>query len=128
MHALFERASGLTEAIIAAAIEVHCDKGPGLIESIYEWSAQRAGPARSGVRQSEICPDRIQRLHAGGATALRCVGGKLRACRGQGRGESPSDPQGTTLELHEAAERSCRTTYQLPRDERHRWYPPVDSI
>ncbi len=37
MHALFERASGLTEAIIAAAIEVHCDKGPRLIESIYEW-------------------------------------------------------------------------------------------
>ncbi len=37
VHALFERASGLTEAIIAAAIEVHCDKGPGLIESIYEW-------------------------------------------------------------------------------------------
>src|SRR5437762_14009240 len=37
MHALFERASGLTEAIIAAAIEVHRDKGPGLIESIYEW-------------------------------------------------------------------------------------------
>ena len=37
MHPLFERASGLTEAIIAAAIEVHRDKGPGLIESIYEW-------------------------------------------------------------------------------------------
>ncbi len=75
MHALFERASGLTEAIIAAAIEE-----------------------------------------------------KLRACRSQGRGESPSDPQGATLELHEAAERSCRTTDQLPRDESHRWYPPVDSI
>ena len=28
---------GLTETIIAAAIEVHRDKGPGLIESIYEW-------------------------------------------------------------------------------------------
>ena len=27
----------MTEAIIAAAIEVHCDKGPELIESIYEW-------------------------------------------------------------------------------------------
>jgi GxxExxY protein len=27
----------LTETIIAAAIEVHRDKGPGLIESIYEW-------------------------------------------------------------------------------------------
>ncbi len=37
MHPLFKRASGLTETIIAAAIEVHRDKGPGLIESIYEW-------------------------------------------------------------------------------------------
>lgn len=37
MHPLYEKASGLTEAIIAAAIEVHRDKGPGLIESIYEW-------------------------------------------------------------------------------------------
>jgi GxxExxY protein len=37
MHPLFQRASGLTETIIAAAIEVHRDKGPGLIESIYEW-------------------------------------------------------------------------------------------
>ena len=37
MHALFDKASGLTETIIAAAIEVHRDKGPGLIESIYEW-------------------------------------------------------------------------------------------
>lgn len=27
----------MTETIIAAAIEVHRDKGPGLIESIYEW-------------------------------------------------------------------------------------------
>lgn len=27
----------MTEHIIAAAIEVHRDKGPGLIESIYEW-------------------------------------------------------------------------------------------
>ncbi|HTQ38643.1 MAG TPA: GxxExxY protein, partial [Pirellulales bacterium] len=37
MHPLFENASKLTETIIAAAIEVHRDKGPGLIESIYEW-------------------------------------------------------------------------------------------
>jgi GxxExxY protein len=37
MHSLFEKASRLTESIIAAAIEVHRDKGPGLIESIYEW-------------------------------------------------------------------------------------------
>ena len=37
MHPLFPKASGLTENIIGAAIEVHRDKGPGLIESIYEW-------------------------------------------------------------------------------------------
>jgi GxxExxY protein len=41
MHRLFEKASGLTEAIIGAAIEVHRDKGPGLIESIYEWCLAR---------------------------------------------------------------------------------------
>jgi GxxExxY protein len=37
MHPLFVHASELIETIIAAAIEVHRDKGPGLIESIYEW-------------------------------------------------------------------------------------------
>lgn len=37
MHPLYVQASGLTEGIIGAAIEVHRDKGPGLIESIYEW-------------------------------------------------------------------------------------------
>ena len=37
MHPLFQKATGLTETVIAAAIEVHRDKGPGLIESIYEW-------------------------------------------------------------------------------------------
>jgi GxxExxY protein len=37
VHPLFQRASGLTESIIGAAVEVHRDKGPGLIESIYEW-------------------------------------------------------------------------------------------
>jgi len=37
MHPPYERACGLTETIIAAAIEVHRDKGPGLLESIYEW-------------------------------------------------------------------------------------------
>lgn len=36
MHPLFQKAAELTETIIAAAIEVDRDKGPGLIESIYE--------------------------------------------------------------------------------------------
>jgi GxxExxY protein len=41
MHPLFPAASKLTEGIIGAAIEVHRDKGPGLIESIYEWCMMR---------------------------------------------------------------------------------------
>jgi GxxExxY protein len=37
MHSQYERACGFTENVIAAAIEVHKDKGPGLLESVYEW-------------------------------------------------------------------------------------------
>ena len=37
MHPLFKKASELTETIIAGSIEVDRNKGPGLIESIYEW-------------------------------------------------------------------------------------------
>jgi len=41
VHPLFEKASGLTETIIAGSIEVHRDKGAGLIESNYEWCLQK---------------------------------------------------------------------------------------
>ncbi|MCR9293573.1 MAG: GxxExxY protein, partial [bacterium] len=37
MHPLFHQASAITSDVIGAAIEVHRDKGPGLLESIYEW-------------------------------------------------------------------------------------------
>lgn len=37
MHPLFTQAAGMTHEVIAAAIEVHTEKGPGLLESIYEW-------------------------------------------------------------------------------------------
>jgi GxxExxY protein len=37
VHPLYPKAAKLTEAIIAAAIEVHKTIGPGLLESIYEW-------------------------------------------------------------------------------------------
>jgi GxxExxY protein len=37
MHSLFTQASSLTHDVIGAAIEVHKDKRPGLLESIYEW-------------------------------------------------------------------------------------------
>jgi PD-(D/E)XK nuclease superfamily len=37
MHHLAKQAAALTKDVIGAAIEVHRDKGPGLLESIYEW-------------------------------------------------------------------------------------------
>ncbi len=37
MHPLFDQSSSITSDVIGAAIEVHRDKGPGLLESIYEW-------------------------------------------------------------------------------------------
>ncbi len=36
MHSLFSKADQLSGTVIGAAMEVHRNKGPGLIESIYE--------------------------------------------------------------------------------------------
>jgi hypothetical protein len=36
MHPLYAKADAISGDVIGAAIEVHRDKGPGLIESIYE--------------------------------------------------------------------------------------------
>ncbi len=36
VHPLFSKAAGMTHDVIGAAIEVHKDKGPSLLESIYE--------------------------------------------------------------------------------------------
>jgi GxxExxY protein len=47
MHPFYAKASCLTEKIIGAAIEVHRDKGPGLIESIYEWCLTKEFDLRS---------------------------------------------------------------------------------
>ncbi|MGN6555874.1 MAG: GxxExxY protein [Verrucomicrobiota bacterium] len=41
MHCLFEQADRLSREAIGAAIEVHRDKGSGLIESIYEKCLMR---------------------------------------------------------------------------------------
>ena len=41
MHPNFNKADKLTGEIIAGAIEVHRDKGPGLLESIYERCLMR---------------------------------------------------------------------------------------
>ena len=72
MHPLFEKASGLTETIIAAAIEVHRDKGPGIDRvHLRVVFAQGTGIARAGVCQPEIRADRIERLYAGRASPVR---------------------------------------------------------
>lgn len=41
MHPLFQKADKLSREVISGAIEVHRDKGPGLIESIYERCLMR---------------------------------------------------------------------------------------
>jgi PD-(D/E)XK nuclease superfamily len=41
MHPSFAQATQLTGRIIGAAIEAHRDKGPGLIESIYQWCLEK---------------------------------------------------------------------------------------
>ena len=47
MHALYQRADRLSGEVIGAAIEVHRQKGPGLIESIYERCLLRELELRS---------------------------------------------------------------------------------
>jgi GxxExxY protein len=64
MHPLFQKADGLTEHIIGAAIEVHKDKGPGLIESIYEWCLLRELELRKLCTESQ----RVVRINYKGFT------------------------------------------------------------
>lgn len=47
MHPLYEKADALSREVIGAAIEVHRQKGPGLIESIYERCMLRELELRS---------------------------------------------------------------------------------
>ena len=47
MHRLYDKADKLSREVIAAAIEVHRHKGPGLIESIYERCMLRELELRS---------------------------------------------------------------------------------
>jgi GxxExxY protein len=71
MRPLFERASGLTESIIGAAIEVHRDKGPGLIESIYEWCLMK----ELELRKLGCVSQRVVEIHYKGfrrEEPLRC--------------------------------------------------------
>lgn len=55
MHPLFEKAAGITHDVIGAAIEVHKDKGPGLLESIYEWCLGKELELRGYDVQTQKC-------------------------------------------------------------------------
>lgn len=53
MHPLFSKADELSRNLIGAAIEVHRDKGPGLIESIYEWCMLRELDLRNVATETQ---------------------------------------------------------------------------
>jgi len=53
MHALFSSADSITRDVIGASIEVHKDKGPGLLESIYEWCLTMELESRSYQIQNQ---------------------------------------------------------------------------
>ncbi len=53
MPPLFSQASGITHDVIGAAIEVHKDKGPRLLESIYEWCLAMELQLRGHVVQNQ---------------------------------------------------------------------------
>jgi len=53
MHPLFNRADELSREAIGAAVEVHREKGPGLIESIYEKCLMRELSLRNLVFVSQ---------------------------------------------------------------------------
>ena len=64
MHPLFNKASSLTETIIGGAIEVHRDKGPGLLETIYEWCLMR----EMEIRKLNCVSQKSIEIHYKGAT------------------------------------------------------------
>jgi GxxExxY protein len=58
VHPLWTTASKLTETIIGGAIEVHRDKGPGLVEPIYEWCLMK----ELGLRQLGVANQKVVRI------------------------------------------------------------------
>lgn len=117
MHPLYSKAAGLTETIIAAAIEVHRDKGPGLIESIYEWCLTK----ELELRGLSCVSQKIVLMEYKGFTReepLRfdvlieaCVLVEVKAVE-----KILPIHKGATLELHETSQCSCGITYQFPRN------------
>jgi GxxExxY protein len=64
LHPQFQKPASLTASIIAAAIEVHRDKGPGLLESIYEWCLLK----ELGLRRLRVTNQQAVTIHYKGFT------------------------------------------------------------
>lgn len=64
MHPHFAKAWELTNPVIGAAIEVHRDKGPGLVESIYEWCTTK----ELDLRNIHYTNQRVVQIHYKGFT------------------------------------------------------------
>lgn len=71
VHRLFDKGDRLTETIIAAAIAVHRAKGPGLMESVYEWCLKCELQHR-GLRLENQCTVRIEYRGQVREEPLRC--------------------------------------------------------
>jgi GxxExxY protein len=54
MHKDFERADELSFNVISAAMEVHTDKGPGLLEEIYERCLMRELELRGIMAENQL--------------------------------------------------------------------------
>ncbi len=64
MHPLYLQAAKLSGSMIGAAIEVHRGKGPGLVESIYEWCMMR----ELDLRQHRAINQKLIRITYKGCT------------------------------------------------------------
>ena len=61
MHPLSTQASGITHDVIGAAIEAHKEKGPGLLESIYELCLTMELQLRGHQVSRQDTVDRVNR-------------------------------------------------------------------
>jgi GxxExxY protein len=83
MHPLFVQASGLTHDVIGAAIEVHKDKRPGLLESIYEWCLTVEFELRGHrIQNQDQVVVRYKQFGAPVSSPVRSVGRSLLVCGG----------------------------------------------
>jgi GxxExxY protein len=127
MHPLFQQASQLTHDVIGAAIEVHKELGPGLLESIYEWSLTVELESRGHHVQSQadvvVRYKQSQREFPLRFDLLvdQCLFVEVKAAEA-----ILTHPQGTIAQLHEIAKYSIGSRCQFPRTQTSRRSIPAN--